>query len=222
MMRLRWYIWILALCGSGLLGFGLATLALGFDWLEPPRPPASEPGSELPPDLAENPEVNGAREPGNQVAAKKALSTKKGQKAPPTQKAQKAPSTPNAKEVVAESESDAGPIVIGTVVASDPRWSSASISFYGETVVLRLGEELPDGSRLVQIRLDRVVLSRNGQIEVLHLTERPRVPEIGAGEDIVQEDGGEDAGGADDSAQDGGSEEDGNGASPEEGPGGEQ
>jgi len=69
--------------------------------------------------------------------------------------------------------------LVGTVVASHPNWSRASLSTgsgRGSTRVYRIGEELPDQSTLVAIRSDRVVLDRDGERQVLMLQERKSAP----------------------------------------------
>lgn len=64
--------------------------------------------------------------------------------------------------------------LVGTVVASDARWSRASILADGERLLSRVGDRLPDGSRLVRILNNRVVLrSANGERWILRLEERP-------------------------------------------------
>jgi type II secretion system protein C len=65
--------------------------------------------------------------------------------------------------------------LVGTVVASDPGWSRASLSTSmrkADTRVYRIGDRLPDGSRLVAIRSDRVVLNLDGERRVLLIQER--------------------------------------------------
>jgi general secretion pathway protein C len=67
--------------------------------------------------------------------------------------------------------------LVGTVVASDPRWSRASLSTgpeRGKTRVYRVGDRLPDQTTLTEIHADRVVLDRDGVREVLLLQEHSR------------------------------------------------
>ena len=62
--------------------------------------------------------------------------------------------------------------LVGTVVASDPRWSRASVADNrpgGKTRVYRPGDALPDGSRLVGIRSTLVVTRRDGKRRILRL-----------------------------------------------------
>lgn len=63
--------------------------------------------------------------------------------------------------------------LVGTVVASDPRWSRASILAEGQRLLSRMGDRLPDGSRLIRILDDRVVLEApSGRRWVLRIDER--------------------------------------------------
>lgn len=62
--------------------------------------------------------------------------------------------------------------LVGTVVASDPRWSRASVADNrpgGKTRVYSLGDTLPDGSRLVGIRSSLVVTRHDGKRRILRL-----------------------------------------------------
>ncbi|MBN2496403.1 MAG: hypothetical protein JXR96_17550 [Deltaproteobacteria bacterium] len=61
--------------------------------------------------------------------------------------------------------------LIGTIEASDPRWSSASIrDIDGKTALYRIGDVLPDGSTLVAVRTSSVVIRREGRRAVLSLS----------------------------------------------------
>ncbi len=66
--------------------------------------------------------------------------------------------------------------LIGTVVASHAKWSTATIVDLesGQSDQYRVGDDLLGEARLVSIRSDRVILRRNGEREVLLLSEGVR------------------------------------------------
>ncbi len=72
--------------------------------------------------------------------------------------------------------------LVGTVVASDKRWSRASIaSAGGKAELYRIGDLLPGQARLVRIGSDRVVIEHEGRESILRIEDR--VPDREAGED---------------------------------------
>jgi len=67
--------------------------------------------------------------------------------------------------------------LVGTVVASHAKWSTATIVDLesGKSDQYRIGDDLLGQARLVSIRSDRVILRHNGEREVLLLSEGVRV-----------------------------------------------
>ena len=76
--------------------------------------------------------------------------------------------------------------LIGTTVASDARWSSASIADEQDsTAIYRLRDELPDGSMLIAIRSSSVRVELEGEQRTLTIVDR-RKPKQLAQEDLEQ------------------------------------
>ncbi|RLB53479.1 MAG: general secretion pathway protein GspC [Deltaproteobacteria bacterium] len=78
--------------------------------------------------------------------------------------------------------SDIRASLVGTVVASDPRWSMAMITDLtaSETGIYRIGDDLLDEAKVVAVLSRRVVIRRGGSLEYLELQEKasPKHPGI--------------------------------------------